>query len=84
MSLNGVESITNGANLLLQDFAMLAQSLKRNCNINIRILIFTYSFIFGGYDGDSRLNDFHYFLIDERTCEIPPGTLISDLEGLVG
>ncbi len=28
-------------------------------------------YIFGGYDGDSRLNDFHYFLIDDRTFEIP-------------
>lgn len=40
-------------------------------------------FIFGGYDGDSRLNDFHYFLIDDRTFEIPPSTLISDLGSFV-
>jgi len=41
-------------------------------------------YIFGGYDGDSRLNDFHYFLIDDRTLDIPPSTLIHDLESLVG
>jgi hypothetical protein len=41
-------------------------------------------YIFGGYDGDSRLNDFHYFLIDERTFEIPPSTLKSDLVSFVG
>ena len=28
-------------------------------------------YIFGGYDGDCRLNDFHYFLIDDRQLEIP-------------
>ena len=41
-------------------------------------------YIFGGYDGDSRLNDFHYFLIDERTFEIAESTLLSDLDNLVG
>jgi hypothetical protein len=41
-------------------------------------------YIFGGYDGDCRLNDFHYFLIDERTFEIPPSTLKSDLCSFVG
>ena len=41
-------------------------------------------YIFGGYDGDSRLNDFHYFLIDERTCEIQSSTLLLDLENQVG
>lgn len=41
-------------------------------------------YIFGGYDGDSRLNDFHYFLIDDRTLDIPASTLLSDLENLVG
>jgi N-acetylneuraminic acid mutarotase len=28
-------------------------------------------YIFGGYDGDSRLNDFYYFLIDDCTFDIP-------------
>lgn len=41
-------------------------------------------YIFGGYDGDQRLNDFHYFLIDDRTFEIPPSTLITDLSSFVG
>jgi len=40
-------------------------------------------YIFGGYDGDSRLNDFHYFLIDDRTLDIPASTLIPDLESLI-
>ena len=40
-------------------------------------------FIFGGYDGDSRLNDFHHFLIDERTYDIPPSTILGDLDNLV-
>lgn len=40
-------------------------------------------YIFGGYDGDSRLNDFHYFLIDDRTLDIPASTLILDLESLI-
>lgn len=41
---------------------------SRFCHVG---LVFKKKFyIFGGYDGDSRLNDFHYFLIDERTFEI--------------
>ena len=50
---------------------------SRFCHVG---LVFKKKFyIFGGYDGDSRLNDFHYFLIDERTFEIPPSTLKTDL-----
>ncbi len=41
---------------------------SRFCHVG---LVFKKKFyIFGGYDGDSRLNDFHYFLIDDRTFEI--------------
>lgn len=36
-------------------------------------------YVFGGYNGDSRLNDFHYFLFDIYSEAIPPSTLISDL-----
>lgn len=57
---------------------------KKEIVIYILLSYNNISFIFGGYDGDSRLNDFHYFLIDERTCEIPVGTLLVDLEALVG
>jgi len=55
---------------------------SRFCHVG---LVFKKKFyIFGGYDGDSRLNDFHYFLIDERTFEIPPSTLKTDLCSFVG
>ncbi|CAD7975498.1 unnamed protein product [Amoebophrya sp. A25] len=37
-------------------------------------------YIFGGYDGHNRLNDFRAFrLVDEINVEIPPTTLVSDL-----
>ena len=37
-------------------------------------------YIFGGYDGDSRLNDFHYFILDDRAGEIPPSSLLLDMQ----
>jgi len=39
-------------------------------------------FVFGGYDGSNRLNDFirFDFRVDEIKCEIPPTSLISDLK----
>jgi len=40
-------------------------------------------YIFGGYNGDSRLNDFHYFLFDIYSEAIPPSTLIQDLTKFV-
>lgn len=37
-------------------------------------------YVFGGYDGQNRLNDFRQFkLADEVNVEIPPSSLISDL-----
>ena len=40
-------------------------------------------YIFGGYNGESRLNDFHYFLLDIYSEAIPPGTLVQDLEQFI-
>lgn len=40
-------------------------------------------YIFGGYDGDSRLNDFHYFILDDRAGEIPPSSLLLDMQQFV-
>eukprot|EP00392_Amoebophrya_sp_AT5.2_P008007 g8026.t1 len=39
-------------------------------------------YIFGGYDGQNRLNDFKAFrLVDEVNVEIPPSSIVSDLRG---
>jgi len=42
-------------------------------------------FIFGGYDGSRRLNDFWEFKFgtDLAACDIPPSTILSDLSGFV-
>jgi len=41
-------------------------------------------YIFGGYDGQNRLNDFRQFkLADEVTVEIPTSSLITDLRRIV-
>lgn len=42
-------------------------------------------YIFGGYDGLNRLNDFisFNFGVDDLTCNIMPSTLISDLQSFV-
>ncbi|GMH53623.1 hypothetical protein TrST_g10159 [Triparma strigata] len=43
-------------------------------------------FIFGGYDGTNRLNDFWEFRFgtDLTACTIPPATILSDLLAFVG
>ena len=41
-------------------------------------------FVFGGYDGAQRLNDFKQFMFELETSEIPPSTLISELSAMVG
>lgn len=42
-------------------------------------------FVFGGYDGSNRLNDFlrYDFDADDLTCEIPVSTLVSDLRSFL-
>jgi len=42
-------------------------------------------FVFGGYDGSNRLNDFikFDFAIDDLTCDIPQSTLLSDLRSFL-
>lgn len=42
-------------------------------------------YVFGGYDGSNRLNDFleFHFGFDLMSCEIPPSSLVSDLKALV-
>jgi len=42
-------------------------------------------FVFGGYDGANRLNDFISFRFgsEDMSCDIPPSTLIQDLRNLV-
>ena len=41
-------------------------------------------YIFGGYDGSNRLNDFveFHFGSDLMTCDIPDSSLVSDLRGV--
>ena len=43
-------------------------------------------YIFGGYDGSQRLNDFYYFVLAEQKhhAELPSSTLNSDLKSWVG
>lgn len=43
-------------------------------------------FVFGGYDGENRLNDFQefYFGHEAITCDIPSSTLVNDLREHVG
>lgn len=42
-------------------------------------------YVFGGYDGTNRLNDFikFDFEIDDLSCTIPPSTLIADLRSFI-
>lgn len=42
-------------------------------------------FVFGGYDGSHRLNDFirFDFPVEDLTCDIPPSSLVSDLRMFV-
>lgn len=42
-------------------------------------------YVFGGYDGSSRLNDFleFNFGVDLMSCDIPPSSLVADLRGMV-
>jgi len=42
-------------------------------------------YIFGGYDGSARLNDFikFEFAIDDLSFEVPPSTIISDLRSFI-
>mmetsp|Transcript_542 Transcript_542/g.1286 ORF Transcript_542/g.1286 Transcript_542/m.1286 type:complete len:829 (-) Transcript_542:59-2545(-) len=42
-------------------------------------------YVFGGYDGTNRLNDFirFDFDVDDLSCVIPPSTLVTDLKSLV-
>jgi len=42
-------------------------------------------YVFGGYDGSNRLNDFlcFHFGLDLMSCDIPPSTLITDLAHFV-
>lgn len=41
-------------------------------------------YIFGGYDGVQRLNDFYYFVLSEqRNPELPKSTLTSDLKSWI-
>ena len=42
-------------------------------------------YVFGGYDGSNRLNDFveFHFGLDLMACDVPAGTLIGDLRGFV-
>jgi len=42
-------------------------------------------YVFGGYDGSNRLNDFikFDFEIDDLTCAVPPSTLLSDLRSFI-
>lgn len=42
-------------------------------------------YVFGGYDGSNRLNDFleFHFGLDLMACDVPAGTLIDDLSGFV-
>jgi len=42
-------------------------------------------YIFGGYDGVQRLNDFYYYVLSEqRNPELPKSTLHSDLKSWIG
>lgn len=41
-------------------------------------------YVFGGYDGSQRLNDFKQFRFESEKMEIPSGTIIQELEGFVG
>ena len=54
---------------------------SRFCHVGI--VVKKRFYIFGGYDGDSRLNDFHYFIIDDNTSDIPKGSLIKDLTSMI-
>ena len=42
-------------------------------------------YVFGGYDGSSRLNDFleFNFGVDLMSCDIPPSSLVTDLRAVV-
>lgn len=42
-------------------------------------------YIFGGYDGVQRLNDFYYYVLSEqKNPELPKSTLHSDLKSWIG